>query len=425
MTAEYCEKNEEFENLSIENGNTEGTQSIVHDKSDLNKWNANLWKSYLFNFLMGLHLISGVLLPFFMTWGKLTFVEVMLLQSYFTMMVLLFEIPCGAIADYVSRKFSLILGAFITAVAALIYGSYPNIIIFVIGETLWAFAGALISGTDQAFIYDSLRKLGRENDISQVIAKNRSFMLIGIGISAPIGSMIGAYFSLNLVMIFMFFPFIIATIVSLTLKEPNHELEEVKAEKYLTVIKSGFKELINNKILRILAFEMITTESIVFFLIWTYQLYLEALNFQLVFFGFIGASMTIIQIVFFNIIPKLENKVRNKRRFLRLYTIVPGIGFILVALIYYIPISIPLILSIIGFGFSRRIIFIKSINNQIESQNRATVLSTINMISSLIRTILYPLIGYLVMWNLSTTFILLGAIIIICAMLSKIKTEYL
>ncbi len=425
MTAEYCEKNEEFENLSIENGNTEGTQSIVHDKSDLNKWNANLWKSYLFNFLMGLHLISGVLLPFFMTWGKLTFVEVMLLQSYFTMMVLLFEIPCGAIADYVSRKFSLILGAFITAVAALIYGSYPNIIIFVIGETLWAFAGALISGTDQAFIYDSLRKLGRENDISQVIAKNRSFMLIGIGISAPIGSMIGAYFSLNLVMIFMFFPFIIATIVSLTLKEPNHELEEVKAEKYLTVIKSGFKELINNKILRILAFEMITTESIVFFLIWTYQLYLEALNFQLVFFGFIGASMTIIQIVFFNIIPKLENKVRNKRRFLRLYTIVPGIGFILVALIYYIPISIPLILSIIGFGFSRRIIFIKSINNQIESQNRATVISTINMISSLIRTILYPLIGYLVMWNLSTTFILLGAIIIICAMLSKIKTEYL
>ncbi|MHA2181706.1 MAG: MFS transporter [Promethearchaeota archaeon] len=425
MTANYSENKEELANFSTIHKNREGTHNIVDSKADLNKWKANIWKSYLFRFFMGLHLISGVLLPFFLTWGNLTFVGVMLLQSYFTMMVLVFEIPCGAIADYISRKFSLILGALIMAFAALIYGSYPNIIIFVVGETLWAFAGALISGTDQAFVYDSLRKLERENDISKVTAKNRSFMLIGIGISAPIGSMIGAYLSLNLVMVFMFFPFFIATLISLTMKEPNHELEKVEPDKYLTVIKSGFKELRHNKILRILAFEMITTESIVVFLIWTYQLYLEALDFQLVFFGFISTSMTIIQIVFFNIIPKLENRVRNKRKFLRLYTMVPGISFILLALISYIPISIPLILAIIGFGFSRRIIFIKSINKQIKTKNRATVLSTINMVSSLMKTILYPFIGYFVMWNLGITFILLGLGILVITLLSKVKNEYL
>ena len=135
--------------------------------------------------------------------------------------------------------------------------------------------------------------------------------------------------------------------------------------------------------------------------------------------------MTLIQIVFFNIIPKLENRMSNKRRFIRLYTMVPGIGFILLALIYYIPISIPLILAIIGFGFSRRIIFIKSINKQIETQNRATVLSTVNMISSLIKTILYPFIGYFVMWNLGITFILLGLGILVIALLSRVKNEYL
>ena len=425
MTANYSEKNKELAKFSIEKRLTEGTQPNVQSTLDLKKWKANIWKSYLFNFLMGLHFISGVLLPFFLNWGNLTFVGVMLLQSYFTMMVLVFEIPCGAIADYISRKFSLILGALITAFAALIYGSYPNIIIFAIGETLWAFAGALISGTDQAFIYDTLRILERENDISRVVARKRSFMLIGIGISAPIGSMIGAFLTLNLVMTFMFFPFFIATLISLTLKEPNHALEKVESEKHITVIKSGFKELTHNKILRLLAFEMITTESIVFFLIWTYQIYLGVLNFPIIFFGFIGASMTLIQIVFFNIIPKLENRMSNKRRFLRLYTLVPGIGFILLALIYYLPISIPLILAIIGFGFSRRIIFIKSINKQIETQNRATVLSTINMISSLIRMILYPFIGYFVMWNLSCTFILLGSGILVIALLSKVKSEYL
>ncbi|MFW9822438.1 MAG: hypothetical protein ACFFE4_05860, partial [Candidatus Thorarchaeota archaeon] len=306
-----------------------------------------------------------------------------------------------------------------------IYGSYPNIIIFAIGETLWAFAGALISGTDQAFIYDTLRKLNKEDDISKIMAKNRSYMLIGIGISAPIGSFIGAYLSLNVVMTFMFFPFITASIIAFTLKEANHEFEKKKRDKYLIVIKSGFKELRENKILRMLALDMIITESLVSYLIWTYQLYLEALNFQLAFYGFVSASMTLIQILFYSIIPKLESRIVNKRRFLRFFTIVPGVGFILLAVIYIIPVSIPLILAIIGFGFSRRVLFLKSINKQIETQNRATVLSTTHMISNLIRMILYPFIGYLVSWNLSITFILLGFAIIVALLFSKIKNEHL
>jgi len=408
----------------------EKVQSSLELKSkdyslNLNKWRANIWKSYLIHFIEGFHLISGVLLPFFLTWGKLTFVEVMFLQSYFTVMILLFEIPCGAIADYISRKFSLILGALSTAIAALVYGSYPNIFIFAIGETLWAFGAALTSGTDQAFIYDTLRKLGREDDVSKVMARNRSFSLLGIGISAPIGSILGALFSLNLVMSLIFFPFIIATLISLTLKEPNHELERKESNNYFIVIKSGFTELTKNSILRTLAFEMIITESLVFFLIWTYQIYLEPLNFQLIFFGFVSTSMTIIQIVFNNIVPTLENKINNKRRFLRLYTIIPGIGFILMALIHFIPVSFPLILIVIGFGFSRSLIFVKGINKQIETENRATVISTINMISSLIQAILYPLVGYFVMWSLSITFMLLGTLIVVFALTSRLKNEYL
>jgi MFS family permease len=340
-------------------------------------------------------------------------------------MILVFEIPCGAIADYISRKFSLILGALSTAFAALVYGSYPNIYLFAIGETLWAFGAALTSGTNQAFIYDTLRKLGRENEVSKIMARNRSFSLLGIAISAPIGSLIGAFFSLNLVMSLIFIPFIIATLISITLKEPNHDLDKKRTDKYFTIVKSGITELTKNKILRILAIEMVITESLVFFLIWTYQVYLEALSFQLIFFGFVSTSMTGIQIVFNNIIPSLENKLDNKRRFLQVYTIIPGIAFILMAIILFIPVSIPLILIVIGFGFSRSLIFVKGINKQIETENRATVISTINMIASLIRAILYPLVGYLVMWNLNVTFILLGVIIIIFALLSKTKNEYL
>ncbi|MFX0028166.1 MAG: MFS transporter [Candidatus Hermodarchaeota archaeon] len=419
MSADYIEKDQNLLDIDLRNNPIQNKEKADHT------WKANIWKLYLINLFMGFHFISGILLPFFITWGNLTFIQVIVLQSYFTIMILLFEIPCGAIADYVSRKFSLVLGALIVALAALIYGSYPNIFIFIIGETLWAFATALTSGTEQAFIYDTLRKLEKEEDISKVTARNTSFFLLGLAISAPIGSFIGAYLALNLVMTIMFFPFLVATIISLSLKEPNHELERKKTENYLAIIKSGFKELRKNRILRIFAIEKISVEIIVSFLVWTYQIYLEKLNLQIIFFGLVSTLMTIIQIIMNNMIPKLENKVSNKKKILQVYTLIPGIGFILIAMIYYIPVSIPLILVIIGFGFSRRILFVKGINKQIKTQNRATVLSTINMAASLIRTVVYPLIAYIVTWNLSATFILLGTTIIFITLISRIRSEYL
>ncbi len=388
-------------------------------------WKLNILKLYLFNFFMGFHMISGILLPFFLTWGKLTFVEIMILQSFFTLMILVLEIPCGAISDYISRRLSLILGALSTALAALIYGSFSNIFIFMIGETLFALGHSLISGTDTAFLYDTLKKMKRNDQLTKFAARNRSFMLLGIALSAPIGSLIGSAISLNLVMTLMFIPFIIAMIISISFKEPLMEEENMKSPNYFQVIKTGFKELRNNKILRILAFDLVIVESLTFFLIWTYQVYLDKLYFPLEFFGLISASMTITQIVFNNLINSFKKQFRNTRRFLQVYTIIPGLGFIFMALIYFTPVSITLILIVIGFGFSRSLIFIQGINKQIESNNRATVISTINMITSLIRTAVYPLIGTLVMMNLNLTFISLGAIILITGFFTRVKHKYL
>ncbi|MFX1443384.1 MAG: MFS transporter [Promethearchaeota archaeon] len=385
---------------------------------------ANIRKSYLVSFFRGCHFISGVLLPFFLEWGELTFFQVMLLQSYFTIMIVVLEIPCGAISDYISRKFSLFLGALAMALAAIIYSSMPNILLFIIGETLFALGFALISGSDEAFVFDTLRKMERENEMPKIIARNRSFFLAGIGISAPIGSMITLFYPLQYSMTFMFFPFIIAALITLSLKEPNHDLERASSN-YLSVVQSGFSELKKKKTLRILAFDFVIVDVLVFLLVWTYQLYLDVLLVPLVFFGFIAATMTFTQIIFFNLIPKLQKRLKNKKLFLTIYTLIPGIAYILIAFISITPIGIILILIIIGIGFSRNIIFISGINKNIEKENRATVLSTISMIRSLIITILYPIIGLLAMWNLNYTFIILGISIILIALLSRVKNEYL
>lgn len=391
----------------------------------LKNWQSNIWKLYLFQFLMNFFMVAGVLIPFFTEWGKLSFFEAMLVQSYFMIMVLIFEIPCGAIADLIGRKYSLFIGAISAVFGSIIYSSFPSIINFLIGETFYAFSMASISGTDQAIMYDTLQKLDQKDKISEKMGRLQTYFLLGLGISAPIGSIIAEFISIPMSMFLMFIPFSFAAVIALTIKEPNDDLETKKQDNYYIVIKSGLRELRKNKILRILGFEFIIVDALIFLLIWTYQPHLEQLNIPIGYYGIIATLMTLSQALFTNLLPVIEKNLKKKSAFIKFYTIIPGIFFILMGFIKIIPITITLILLVIGLGLSRNILFIKGINHHIKTDNRATALSTINMFESILKAIFYPLVGILLTWNLDVVYFLLGSIIIIFAILSRIKNEYL
>jgi len=80
---------------------------------------------------------------------------------------------------------------------------------------------------------------------------------------------------------------------------------------------------------------------------------------------------------------------------------------------------------IVSFGYTRKLIYINGINKQIESENRATVISTINMFGSISSAILYPFLGLIVELNLFVMFIIIGIVILIFTALSRVKSEYL
>ena len=384
----------------------------------------NIRKLYLYQFFMNFMLITGILIPFFLTWGGLTFVEVMYLESLFTIMIFVFEVPCGAISDYFSRRSSLALAGVTGSIGVIVYTLYPSIYIFAIGETIFAFTAALISGTDQAIMYDTLKKLNKKDDLSKIIARANIFCLIGLMISAPLGSGLAYCIPLPTIFMLMIIPFTIGAIVALTLKEPNHDIEK-QPQAYLKIVKSGLNELKRNKALRTLALDSITLEVFTFFMIWTYQLYLKDLNVPIIYYGFVASGLALIQMVFSHYIPIWEDKIEDKRKFLLIYSLLPGISYILIAMIRFLPIGVLLILLIVGFGFSRRFLFVNAINDQIGTENRATVLSTVSMFSSIIRAGVYPLIGYCVMWDLNLGFIVLGAIVIAFALLSRLKNKYI
>ena len=94
----------------------------------------NIPKLAALRFLCWMHLMSAVIIPFFREWGRLSFVQIFALQTWFMLACFLMEVPTGAVADRFGRKVSVACGGFLLAAASLLYGSFPHLAVFVVGR---------------------------------------------------------------------------------------------------------------------------------------------------------------------------------------------------------------------------------------------------------------------------------------------------
>ena len=338
-------------------------------------------------------------------------------------MIFIFEIPSGAIADYIGRKTALSLSAACIISAAFAYSIIPNIALFFLAETFWALGIALFSGTDQAFLYSTLKTTDQEEKISKVMGRYNTMFLMTNIISAPLGSLIAEFISLQFTMTCLGLIYIGTFITSLTFREPEFKREVKK--NYFKILKEGFKELKQNKILRILCFDRLFINIFIFLLFWTYQPYLTAINIPIVLFGFILAAMNVFNVTFNELIPRFLKKVKKKRNLLLTVNIISGFAFIILGFVVIPILGIIMLFLIVSFGYTRGLIYINGINKQIESENRATVISTINMFGSISMAILFPFVGLIVELNLFIMFIIIGIVILILTVFSRVKSEYL
>ena len=389
----------------------------------VNSFKSNLWKIYLSQFFINLFFVSGVLIPFLTDWGGLNFTQIMILQSWFMLWGFLFEIPAGTLADYLGRKLTIVLACIINAIAALVYASIPSFYIFMIGETLWAMSEALFSGTIEAFVYDTLKKIKETKRSKKVFGRIESFRLGGILVGAPIGSVIAAYLGLRAPMLLLTIPFIIAFFISLTMKEPRTIFK--KSRDYFAILKGGVKFFYKNKILKILALDMIFIGSIAYFMLWLYQPMLKQAGINIAYFGIVHAAFVGSQILIMNNYERLERIFGSKKRLIFFSALITGIMFVIGGLTTFAPIILLVIIVGGGFGLTRRPLFISYMNKYIPSSKRATVLSTIAMLRRFVLVLINPIVGLSVDWSLNNTLIILGLAAIIFSLVSRVEESYL
>ena len=409
--------------LELLTSEIEEKKSIYLKKTEALKYKNTIVKLCLFQFFMGFYLISAVLIPFYLNWAQISLFEISFLQSVYMIGIVIFGIPCGAIADKLGRKYCLFLAGFSSAIAALIYGMLSNLIIFVIGEIFFAFGTAMMTGSAESYVFDYLKIIGKQKEYPKISAKIESFFLLGVIISAPMGTILTYFLYFPIVMMLMAIPYLISAIIALTLNKVKSN--ENKAKNLSKLIFSGFKKIQNNKTVKIIAIDLILFEALVMILVFYYPFYLyETLNIPIIFVGIFNSILNITQIIIMNLIMNYATRDENRKLLLKLSAMIPGVLYILLALILQTSFIIACILFIIGIGLSRRILSINAINKQIGKENRTIILNTIDICVMMVDVFIIPAISFLVLININGFFIISGLLLILLTLKSQIKNHH-
>ena len=354
-----------------------------------------IWRYHAFKFFFSLHFFGAVLVPFFTDWGRISTFQIFFLQSWFALWCFLLEVPTGAVADYLGRKYSIALGALLATFGTLLYGSVPSFTAFLIGEFILALSFALISGADEALLYDALKEEGREKDAPKIFGTAQSINLTALLIASLTGSVIAAKFGLNAPLLLTSVPFFIAAIFAWSIKEPRFREKTSESRRYSVILKKGLTYLYKHKFLQLIAVDAVIVSSSASFVVWFYQPMLKSINMPILWFGVFHAIMFVAEILVSSNFSKLKKLAGSEQNYFRWSALIVTCVFLLVAIkINLLTISLFLILGG-GVGYTRLAFATAYMNRFISSAQRATVLSSVSMMRRFALIFLYPIAGFI------------------------------
>ncbi|HSB61245.1 MAG TPA: MFS transporter [Vicinamibacteria bacterium] len=380
----------------------------------------NVPKLAAVRFLCWMHLMSAVIIPFFREWGRLSFVQIFALQTWFMLMSFLMEVPTGAVADRFGRRVSVALGAFLLAVASILYGTLPRLGVFVLAEAIFAVALALISGADEALAYDSLLARGREAEASRVMARLEAAKLAGILAGALLGAAVASGLGLRWPMLLQAVPMALSGLLALGLTEPPRAREgAAEGGGYLRLLSGGLHHLRSAPELRALAVDQVACATVAWLVIWLYQLQLARIGVPLAAYGVVHAAMGLGQITLLSRIAGVERAVGGWARLARLTALVPPLAMLGLAATTGVPPSILLIVAAATAGLGRPPLFSGPVNRLIPSERRATVLSAVSAARTLAVAMVYPAVGAILDRSLVAALVFVGVLGLAAAALAR------
>ncbi|MDD2715011.1 MAG: MFS transporter [Candidatus Wallbacteria bacterium] len=349
----------------------------------------NISKFYMFSFFRMFALFTPVIVLFWQDAG-LSMTMIMILQSYFGILLAILEIPTGTLADRYGERKSVMAGSFLVIIACLVYYQSTCFWHFVIAETIWALSAALISGADSALLYNTLECIGEKESFKKIQGNSLALSIIGGGIASLMGGLVGET-SLRLTFLLTAIFFVLSYLAVSLMDEPRSRSAEKRAS-YFSILSETYKFVNKHRLVKwYIAYTACISAFINLFL-WFYQPYMQHTGLTIAWFG--------IAFTIYNLGAALSSKFSQEIN-----------SFFGKSMLFVMPVFLILPLFVMPWllcagsfllilfhqfnrGVHRNILNDRILAYTFENK-RATVLSLCSLLAVGIRSILGPVLGYL------------------------------
>lgn len=113
--------------------------------------------------------------------------QLVLVGTVLELSIFIFEIPTGVVADVISRRLSIVLGVFLIGAGFIIEGAFPIFSTILIAQVLWGLGYTFTSGATQAWITD---EIGEEAAGPAFLRASQLANLAGL-LGIPLGVLLG------------------------------------------------------------------------------------------------------------------------------------------------------------------------------------------------------------------------------------------
>lgn len=303
------------------------------------------------------------------------------------------EIPTGIIADYISRKLSIILGTALYICSMLIFVFKPEFVYLIFAQLLFGVSETLISGADQALFYDNFKYINKEESYPRYIGNLTFWSNVTLFVAFVLGGIIYSY---NKRIVFLLTAIFmgLSLLVLIPLKEYPYKGQEEKKRFSVDFLLDNVKKLKHES--RKFWFYLIWCSIIEAFILSIYlylaPIMLEMSGVKAEQFGFVYAICSIL----YGFGSKMAKNIKKQKYgFISTVCFVP---FILV-LQYW---TSNVIFAVGAIGIMRMlwglfdIIFKTQIHAELKtSEVRATVFSLSNSIVNLVSTVTVSMFGWI------------------------------